>query len=303
MKLRKLITGLAVAATLGVSGTASAALAISPLFTGGLNTISDNNAELFRNRVGTCAPSPGTCTIDVGDIFLGGIEIDSINNIAIGTGSVRNELSGVFGVEVVAVIPIGPGESRFIFGAVGTVNAGLTLQAEFLSATGVDIGPTVAGATFARLWEDATPDATRDGSTFTNFITEVTDGTVALELNAIPGDVVATGPNDVSLLKALAAPGFGVPVSFSNGLFAGPDVVFDAFPSVQFVGNVGVSGNAQRPCDVAASCPLGVEDFTIRTDTTFTVNAVLVPEPTTLASLGIGLLALAGVARRRRPQA
>src|SRR5688572_15732116 len=58
----------------------AAAIPVSAALQAGSNTITDNSAELFVNKVGSAT------TIDVGDIFIGGIQIDKINNQTIGQG-------------------------------------------------------------------------------------------------------------------------------------------------------------------------------------------------------------------------
>src|SRR5688572_20645077 len=108
---RALGAGIFLASALGFSSMASAA-PIETFFQVGANTLTDNNAELFINRAG------GETTVDVGDIFLGAIEIESINNVPIGTGTGNNEFTGVFALEVLSATSIGGGLSVFTFGAV-----------------------------------------------------------------------------------------------------------------------------------------------------------------------------------------
>jgi hypothetical protein len=258
-----------------LTGQPANALPIGPLFKSGVNTISDNSAELFVNKVG------GATSIDVGDIFLGAIEIDVINNVAIGTGTAYNEFAGAFGLQVLSRVDLSPTLSGFTFGAV------TNLQGEFLAATGVDIGATPAG-TFALLYEDDTPDALRDGSLFADYVAATTDGTLRLQTTIDDGDIGATGPGDTTSFD-LVAPGAGIPglVFFNNpGSFI--DVGFSSFPFT--LSNITVNGSGQRP--------VAPEDFTIRDDATFTAVAEI-PEPATLTLLGAGLVA-AGFLRRRK---
>ena len=261
----------------------AAAIPVSAALVPGTNTITDNSAELFVNKAG------GATTIDVGDIFLGGIQIDKINNQTLGTGG-WNELTGVFGLQVLAVTPIGGGLSLISFGALGTLPASGDLQAEILLATGVDIGATAAG-TFARFFEDTTPDATRDGSTFADYIGETTDGTVFLNAALAPGGLSAIGFGDVGALATFCTtttPGGGLPGNFFNN-GNGVTVSSSSTANILVGSPVGVSGTNQ--------CPISPEDFTVRDDATFTVQAI--PEPMTLGLLGMGLVGL-GLARRRK---
>ena len=272
---RSLGAGAVLAGALGFSSMASAA-PVEAFFQAGINTFSDNNAELFVNVTG------GATTVDVGDIFLGAIEIDVINNTAIGTGTGNNELSGVFALEVTRRTDIGAGLALFEFGAVSD------LQGLFLTHTGVNVGPAPEG-TFGLFFEDTTPDALRDGNTFAGFVATTSDGIFRMRVTIEDGDIGATAPIDTAMIPLLAPPGGGLPVSFFDAIGpAGPVVAEETF-AADFVGVIGLSGNAQRP--------VAPEDFTIRTDTTITAN--LIPEPTTLGLFAAALLAFGFSTRRR----
>jgi len=274
MRAARLSLAVVGAAVMLVAPSAQAQDITSLLIPNAINTFTDNDAELFVNKAG------GATTVDVGDIFLGAIEIDTVNNVAIGTTTANNELSGVFGVQVTSVTNIGGGLAIFTFEAVGD------LQAEFLAATGVDIGDTSAG-TFGLFWEDDTPDALRDGNTFAGFTTQVIDGELRLILSMDAGDISATGLTDLTDINNVA-PGAGLPISFFGT--PGPDIAFQDF-GVELFGPIGVSGNAQRP--------VSPEDFTIRTDTTLVTQVSVVPNPGAISLLGGGLLAI-GLLRLRK---
>jgi hypothetical protein len=272
--VRTAATALGVGAVLLAVTPAHALTITQLLIPGAVNTFTDNDAELFVNKAG------GATTVDVGDVFLGAIEFDTVNNVAIGTGTGNNELTAVFSLQVASVTPIGAGLALFTF------EANPNFQADLLAATGIDIGAQAAG-TASLVFEDVTPDATRDASTFANFVAETSDGTLRLVLSMDTGDISATAPIDTALIPVLALPGGGLPVSFFGT--PGFDIELNTF-GVALGDPVGLSGNAQRP--------VAPEDFTIRTDATFVSPAV--PWPAGISLMGLGLVALGLTARRKR---
>jgi hypothetical protein len=273
--VRTAATALGVGAVL-LAVTPAHALTISQLLIpGAVNTFTDNDAEVFINKAG------GATTVDVGDVFLGAIEFDTVNNIAIGTGTGNNELTAVFSLQVASVTPLGGGLALFTF------EANPTFQADLLARTGIDIGAQAPG-TASLVFEDATPDALRDLNTFSNFVAQTSDGTLRLVLAIDPGDISATAPIDLAAIPVLALPGGGLPVSFFGS--PGFDIMTNTF-GVALGDPVGLSGNAQRP--------VAPEDFTIRTDATF-VSPAAVPWPAGISLMGLGLVALGLTARRKR---
>lgn len=275
-----LVAGAAMVAAMTVSSPASAIPWVN--FIGdGVNTLSDDSGELFVDKVMTL---PGQ--VDPGDIFLGAMVFNSIANLTFGTVNLGvggvDEGTAVFGLEVLTVAP-----GSFTFRAVAD------LQAEFLAATAgaVDIGATAAN-TFAKIFNDPTPEAARNGNTFTNFASQASDGSAVFELTIADNGILAFLPlgNNINALDAFCdaspVPGVGV-----GGFLGSATVTSSTTSSVDPGTPVGISGNV--------FCPVPPEDYTVRDDATFTFVADI-PEPTTLAMLGIGLLGLSVAGRRRR---
>src|SRR5262245_20211388 len=122
--LSAVVAGTALA--IAMSAAPAGAIPVSAALQAGVNTITDNSAELFVNKVGLAN------TVDVGDVFLGGIQFDKINNTTLGQGG-WNELTGVYGLQVLAVTPIGGGLSAIAYGALGTLPSSGDLQAGILA--------------------------------------------------------------------------------------------------------------------------------------------------------------------------
>lgn len=284
--LKRCLLAAAVSVTALFAGAqAFAANPVDPLLHPGTNQLSDDSAELFIDHTG----SP--TTVNVNDVFVAIIGMNTINSTVVGGASPNNELTGLFALKVTGVSFTG-----LLGGACGasaTLVASCSLftfapvndfAAEFLSA-GVVV-PAQAAGTFALIFEDGGNDFTLNGATFAGIAANANEGTPRMVLSIVDGQITAIAPANLAVIAPLAE-GAGI------GSFVGSATIVSETFTLNFDPTVQITGNVSRP---AAGQPSQVRD-----DATFTLIAV--PEPKTASLLGSGLLILGLLALRRRKDA
>jgi hypothetical protein len=141
--MNKLRMAVAIAGVIGA--TSAVAAPVSSAIDAGTVLFSDNSAEYLIDR-------DNNGTLDVGDSLRGILSIDNITGsgpqVAIGTGTAYNELTGLFQVVVTSKVAIGGGRYNYTFG----------FDASFGQGAGV-VGV---------LWDDAAQDFARSNCGGTN---------------------------------------------------------------------------------------------------------------------------------------
>ena len=295
MKMNKLCTAMLVAGAFSASASAATIGQITSLYPS--FQWEDDNSEQIVNRVGT-----DPYVLDVGDSLRGIIEITKIINVAnpsqfqllsIGTTSTGNSsLAAVFEIEVLSKTVSAtqnaavPGtEYDYVFGP----NA----------AFGASIG--VAG-TMVAWYDDSVANVARTGCTAGAGGTcegSVTDGTLilALGLGTDPDTIWTTTstPENTNLSTLSSASKFG---SFNYSLDVLMSSIGDFAENQASVYGALGGGNGLVKWigsgDVLGG--LGYAPYTSTSDADLTANRI--PEPGTMALLGLGLFGIGALRRR-----
>ena len=274
----------------GLFATGSAIAGNIPMYAGALNQLSDNSAEFLING----DTSTGATTLDMGDRLHGIFTIETVENLSAGgqTNLATNshELTGVFDITVVGKTG-SAGSYSWVFAATTSID-------NTVAGLGVLTGTTAGTA--AMLFQDTAKNYTRIGCATTAACeATATDGSLwaALGFGANSYWTATAITDDISVIHNITPPanggGFNSGLDFfinNTGYSPEKSACFDV-SSVSFKANdvcgsgslLGVGG-ANTPFDSFDNV-----DFTVK----------LLPEPGSLALLGISLAGLAGVSRRR----
>lgn len=313
--VKHVLAASAAAVALMSAGGAHAAAAYSSALVPGLNQLSDDDAEVILKKDGLGYRAFGVGDVlDVGDIFVGIVVMTSFPTGALGTSNnLYNEISSVYAVEVTSRTFLGASfgglnpdaDAGDICGAATLTSCAnfkfaapsIGLNAAFAamnSTYGTTLGP-VAGAnatTVSVVWEDSTPDFNRgkigSPATFQSAFANASDGNPIFTLGL--GDrasdkFTARGPGLVAQLGTVAVG------ANAGNLSASLTIQQSNIPGWTFDPTLIITGNIQRA---------GVGPFAIWTDSTYTINATPVPEPGSLALVGLALAGIGLTARRRK---
>lgn len=304
----------AITKTLFAVGLASAvsmtqAATIEQLFyIGEVNQLSDNSAE------GQNVDLNGNSFLDPGDTLRGTFDWNTIEGLQSGSGPEpigaggNNELSGIFETEVISRTFVGPGADLIVGTGDDLYNFVFGVHAGFAAEFGLPAGALIA------MWEDDTPDYNRVAPIATAEAT-ATNGILrwVLGFGADPGLVNPNGsgaqgdeiwlafgaPQDPSIAK-------GVPAGSGIGTFNfQTSTLYETFANTNFgFVNCTPTGFGDGLCGTNAQGGLvGTQGINTGYDVFNNIDMTFyperVPEPATIAILGMGLFGISAARRRK----
>jgi len=301
--MKKLASILLTAVFALVFSSGAYAVSVISLFNDGSSTLlSDNSAEFLidvnQNNL-----------IDVDDILIAMVGLNTIGGTTIGSGTVYNELTAITAIKIATAdaIPVAgfnpnsQGITMYSYSAVPLTAAdagyfdwssGNILGGAYSFTT--QAGLTNDGTTIGLIYEDSAQDYTRSLGIQTG-LTSTSNGTyrltIGLDTTTDPDDkLTVVAPNAVSFFSALYLE--ELEQVQNSSIYLDGTILDQDWPGLDFVEQI-TGGNG------GFAMPELTSEWPIYDNLDFTVRAQVIPEPGTVVLLGFGILGLGWTFRRR----